>query len=247
MTLIQAFILGVIQGLTEFLPISSSGHLVVAQQLFGFTEPPVFFDVVIHVATLLAVFIFFAHDIRTLNKKLLFALAIASIPTAIIGLLLNPYADFMFQSLPLTVIGFAITSVLLLSLKNIKPKKGHKTVGLPTAFIIGIAQGISIIPSISRSGATIGTALLKGVDSKQAFSFSFLLSIPAIIGATILEFSAISQLPDISSLIVGFITAAITGFLSLAFLRRVLIHHHFYRFGIYTSVVTLALLIRLFR
>lgn len=247
MSIFQAFILGVIQGLTEFLPISSSGHLVVAQQLFGFTEPPVFFDIVVHIATLLAVFVFFAQDIRHLSRKLLLALIVASVPTAIIGLLLNPYADFMFQSLPLTIIGFAVTSVVLLSLKNVRPKNGHKTVSLPTAFIIGIAQGIAIIPSISRSGATIAAALLKGVDSKQAFSFSFLVSIPAIIGATLLELSSIAHPPAAPSLIVGFITAAITGFLSLAFLRRVLIHHHFYRFGIYTSAVSLALLIRLFR
>lgn len=246
MTLIQAFILGVIQGLTEFLPISSSGHLVIAQHFFGFTEPPVFFDVIIHVGTLLAVFVFFAHDIRLLNRKLLLAIGVASVPTAIIGLLLNPYADLMFQSLPLTIIGFAITSVLLLSLKNKKLKNGNTVISPPTALIIGIAQGVSIIPSISRSGATISAALFRGVSSKTAFSFSFILSIPAIIGATVLQISEISHPPDFPSLLVGFSTASITGFISLIFLRRVIMHHHFHRFGLYTSFLTLALLIRLF-
>lgn len=246
MTLIQAFILGAIQGLTEFLPISSSGHLVITQHLFGFTEPPVLFDVVVHFGTLAAVLFFFSADIRRLDKSLLQKLLFATIPTGIIGLVVNPYTDILFQSLPITALGFALTSLLLLSLKNKKTSQNKSQLTLSTALLIGTTQGIAIIPGLSRSGSTIAVALRRGLKPETAFSFSFLLSIPAITAATILKVNEISTPPQLSTLSIGFTTAAITGFLTLKLLRRILIHHHFHRFGLYTSVVTLALLIRLF-
>ncbi|MBI2009590.1 MAG: undecaprenyl-diphosphate phosphatase [Candidatus Chisholmbacteria bacterium] len=242
MTLIQAFILGLIQGLTEFLPISSSGHLVIAQHLFGMTEPPVLFDVVVHFGTLAAVIFFFAQDIIHLNISLIKKLVAATIPTGIIGLLLNPYTETLFQSLPITMVGFVLTSILLLYLRNQKASPKKNALSLSTALIIGTTQGIAIMPGLSRSGSTIAVALLRGLKPETAFSFSFLLSVPAITAATLLKFSEISTPPDLSSLGVGFITAAITGFLTLKLLRNILLHHHFYRFGIYTALLTLVLL-----
>ena len=171
MDFLQIVILAIIQGITEWLPISSSGHLVLAQQLFQI-EPPIFFDALLHIATLISLFIIFREDIWRVTKafctrqwkteygKLGLYIIIATIPTGMIGLLFKEQLEATFASNFLLGIGFIFTGIIIYLTKYTKPHRELKT---SDAIIIGIAQGISIIPSISRSGATISTGLFLGV------------------------------------------------------------------------------------
>jgi len=257
MTIFQAFILGIIQGLTEFLPVSSSGHLALAQHFMGLPQVPIAFDVLLHMATLLAVvYVLFRpiNDLvvktykaivsRKINQipKLLWLLIIGTIPAAILGLLFNDYMDTIFQSVKYFSIGFLITSILLNIASRIKSQeKSLKQMSLMESFKIGIFQAIAIFPSISRSGATISGTLFAGFGVKDAFTFSFLLSIPAILGASILHIKQIlyissSQIP---AYFVGFITAAISGYIALLVFRQTLINKKLSIFAYYCMFLSL--------
>lgn len=240
MTHLQAILLGFIQGLTEFLPISSSGHLVITQKLLGFQNPPVFFDILLHLGTLLAVIIFFKKSILSINHVLLKAIILGTIPTGIIGLLLNPLTSTLFNSLQIVSSGLFITTLALFSLHFLKDKN-IKTISLPTALLIGLAQGLAIIPGISRSGATITTGLWLGLSQSLAFSFSFLLSIPAILASLVLQFADITTISSIPLLIysLGFLSSAISGFLALKLLRFLLKNKHLKYFALYTLFLSL--------
>ena len=247
MTSIQATILGLVQGLTEFLPISSSGHLAILQNLFQFSEPPIAFDVLLHVATLGAVGAFFFNDIRRINRARMVALLAGTIPTGIIGIILEKQADWLFSSVPLLSIGFFLTTLLLLStllLDRVRVKT-KITINIRTAVLIGIAQGISIIPSLSRSAATIVTALWLGVDREDAARFSFLLSIPAILGAQLLEIPSLLTNNHVapSSTAIGFFTAFVAGFLSLRWLMAIVKGKELHWFALYTGALALLLAI----
>lgn len=241
MTLTQVLTLGLVQGLTEFLPISSSGHLVIVQNWFGFTKPPVAFDVLLHVATLVAVGGFFWKDIQRLDRKLLQAILVGTIPTVAIGLLLEQKAQVMFASSSLLGAGYLVTTLILLSTMLV-PKvhlKMRASVDLGSALLIGIAQGVSIVPSISRSGATIVTALWLGVERKEATKFSFLLSIPAIIGAQLLELPELFTNGEFSfpMTTIGFFTALIAGWFSLGWLVALIKGARLHWFAIYTGLL----------
>lgn len=278
MSIIQAWILGVIQGLTEFLPISSSGHLVIAQRLFGLVEPGIAFDISVHLGTLAAVVIFFRKEILEVNDaaiagcKRLFAkqdsfstlyanehgfrlamlLAAGSIPTAIIGIFLQTISELLFTSIALTggmliVTGIilVLTGVLLWITKNAKAsEKGLSEFSLKTALWIGVVQGFAIIPGISRSGSTIAAGLLLGLDKKTAGTFSFLLSIPAIIGAAGLHV-VLSGLDDIQiiQVLIGLLTSFVIGFLSLGILMRIVKRGRLYVFAPYCLVVGIVVLV----
>lgn len=236
----HAVILGFIQGLTEFLPVSSSGHLVITQTLLNFATPPIFFDVTVHVATLASVFIFFRREILSLKPKLLKLIIIATIPTGIIGLILNPFKAALFSSLNIVSAGLLVTSALLLISFFMKPKS--KITALPSAsqaLLIGIAQGLAIIPGISRSGATLSIALLLGLSSKTSFTFSFLISIPAIIAALLLLLVQDPTLLQVSpaSTSLGFIAALLTGLAALKLLRVIIKNSRLYVFAIYTTIL----------
>lgn len=227
-------ILGIVQGLTEFLPVSSSGHLVIVSKLFGLSAN-VPFDVALHFATLLAVCVFFARDILEIIKAFLIdrrlsnpyfklgLLVIAgSIPTAIIGFSLNDIFESMFSSL--TAVGFflMITGILILTAERYgKARKDIKKTSFLDSLIIGIAQGCAIAPGLSRSGTTISTSLLVGLDRKLALRFSFLLSIPAILGASIFKSKAILHNVSIET-IAGSIAAAISGYIAIWLFMRMI-------------------------
>lgn len=242
-----------IQGLAEFLPISSSGHLVFFQSFLGLKEPPLFFDVMLHVSTLLAVLLFFRKDILKVlrggiaiikrreggqeEKLLLLWIVLACLPTGLIGLLFRDWFETLFSRPKMVGIMFFITGVGLW-LTRWATQKGRvlKEMGWRDALWVGMAQGIAIIPGISRSGATISTALLRGLDRELSGRFSFLISIPAVLGATLLEWKKIGASPEWSTLLIGMGAALGTGLLSLTFLMKVvrigkISHFSYYCFG----------------
>jgi len=237
-TIWQAVILGVVQGITEFFPISSSGHLVVIQSLFGLKEE-LAFDVFLHFGTLAAILIYFRKDIIALLKdiKLVLLIITASIPTTIIGFLFKDAVEKFF-GMP-NVVGYMLilTGALLLAAsfyqRFMLPMRG---MGFLNSIIIGIAQGIAVMPGISRSGATIGAGILCGLEKELAFKFSFLLAIPAILGASILKFHKIEQGitgKDAICFIVGGLVAMVIGLAAIRILLNALIKNKLYIFGLY--------------
>ena len=190
MSYAQAIISGIVQGITEFLPVSSSGHLVILHNYFGYKEPQLLYNIFLHTGTLFAVVVYFWKDIINVIAKehrLLLAVIIASIPTAFIGYFFKDIFESLFANIIIVGIMLYITAALLF-LADIAGKRQAsmavtKTPGIFKSIIIGIVQGISIIPGISRSGATISSGMLLRIDKEMAVKFSFLLSIPAILGA----------------------------------------------------------------
>ncbi|MCK5487123.1 MAG: undecaprenyl-diphosphatase UppP [Desulfobacterales bacterium] len=263
----EAIILGIIQGLTEFLPVSSSGHLVLFQQLFGLKEAELFFDVCVHLGTLVAVIIVFRQEIikiisallqlvslagqkeKFLQKvksdpelKMAVFIVIGSIPTAILGLLFASIADRLFSSALITGLMLMVTGLLLWLTRKagthaVSTSIGHLTPG--KAFIIGIVQGLAIIPGISRSGSTISTGLLLGVDRETAARYSFLLSIPAIVGAGLLSLKeGFSQTnPAIWISLLGAVPAALVGYGALKSLLHMVKKGRLYVFAPYCWLV----------
>ena len=272
MNTFEAIVLGIIQGLTEFLPVSSSGHLVLFQHLFGMKEPELLFDICLHVGTLMAVIIVFYRDILDIIialiqipsrmkqagglKRLLeidtsirmaLLIIVGSIPTAVIGLLFKEITDQLFGSI--TVVGFMllVTGIVLWFTRNITGRgRPVKRMTTKDAIIIGIVQGLAIIPGISRSGSTISTALFLGVDRKMAGRYSFLLSMPAILGALILgiDTPVLHTTIPLSTIIVGSVISAIVGWLALVILLKVVDRGQLHRFAPYcwiAGVTTLLL------
>ncbi|MGD9129171.1 MAG: undecaprenyl-diphosphate phosphatase [Candidatus Woesebacteria bacterium] len=257
MDISQAILLGIIQGITEFLPISSSGHLVIFQQLLGHAEPQLTFDTFLHLATLLAIIIFFFAEIIKIRKKSLVLLIIATIPITIFGLLINHYGEFLFSSIPLVAITLGITGIinLLTDRKLEKRKQEQKTkteIKRSDALIIGIFQALAVIPGISRSGSTLFASINQKLDRQTAFNFSFLLAIPAILGAVILQSIKLYQqgfnIAQPINFLAGGIAAFFSGLLSLAFLNFVIKKARFEWFALYCitlSVITMFLFINL--
>ena len=253
MTIIQAVVSGIVQGVTEFFPISSSGHLVILHNVFGFKRQMLAFDVFLHFGTILSVVIFFRKDISQMlqkNMRLLKFIVIASIPTFIIGMIFKDIAENFF-SMPL-VVGYSliITGLFLLFASifamHWKIVKRTKSLGVKNSIAIGIAQGISVLPGISRSGATIGTALIAGLEEAEALKFSFLLSIPAVLGANILKVRQIYgnlMFGDTAAFLAGAIAAAVTGFLVIKVLFGILRKNLFFLFGIYCMLIGAAAVI----
>ena len=237
MTILQAVILGAIQGLAEFLPISSSGHLALAEYFFKQETLPILFDILLHLATLAAVCAVFAKRIARLfcvfariiarkpkpedtgDGKMIAALIGATAVTGIIGLALKDWVKKLdVRFIPFF---FIITGIILILSSLIKPKMRMETPSVTAALIVGAAQGIGVIPGISRSGITISASVFSGLTRETAGEFSFLLSIPAILAAFILELKSADTLfagTGIAALFAGMITAFIVGFFSLKFL-----------------------------
>jgi len=242
MNLLDAILLGLVQGLAEFLPISSSGHLVLVENLLGAHQTGVAFDVFLHFSTLLVVFIYFRKDILSIKLKELKLIAIASIPAVTIGLLFRHQLEAMFGSVLAVSLLLIITGIinLVTDRKLEKTKKNHdanKEITLKSAFIIGLFQAFAILPGISRSGSTVAGGILQNIDRKKAFRFSFLMVIPVILGASGLQLLDVlsSGLGDINiiALFVGGATAFISGFLSLRVFEYVIKKARLKVFGYY--------------
>ncbi len=241
---IEAVIFGVIQGLTEWLPVSSSGHLAIAKEFFGW-RPPVIFFVLLHVGTLVVIVAFFRRDIvevlkalvrrnlRSEEGKLGVCVIVGSVPTAVIGYIFQDLFESFFDNL--LVVGAALLATGFLLFVS-EQREGDKALGFLDSLLVGIAQGIAIIPGISRSGATISIGLLRRVDKETAFRFSFLLSIPAVLGAAIAKSGDLNLLidhGDVIAVVVGVVTSMVVGYLSLKVLRKAVMKKRFHWFALY--------------
>ncbi len=246
MNIFYIIILGIIQGLTEFLPISSSGHLEIFKNLFGMQKGDLFLTLILHAGTLLAVLIFFYKEILNLFKSFsykknptLYFIIIANIPTAIIGFIIEKKYSHL-SSLWFIGIMLIFTAVILLMIKKFQNAKEDLTA--KKSFTIGIAQGLAALPGISRSGSTIATSLFLKVKKEKAFAFSFIISIPAILGANLYKMIEISKTPSkmtipIFHLICGFIAAFLVGWACLFILKKLIQSKKFHYFGYYCLII----------
>lgn len=239
---IATAILGFVQGLTEFLPVSSSAHLVFFQHFLNWKEPAIFFDIMLHLATVIAVLIYFRKDIPALfttDKKTLLLIIIASVPTAIIGFTGKDYFEQLFSSVSAVAILLVFTGVILFTAQFFgKEKKSFSSFGVSDALLIGVAQGLAIMPGISRSGSTIALAMLLGYKRSDSARFSFLLSVPAVLGAALLGFKDYSGDMGISlsSVAVGMLVAIVAGLFAIHYLIKLLNNNKLYIFAIYCVV-----------
>ena len=250
-SVLEALILGIIQGITEWLPVSSSGHLALAQNFLGITQPVVF-DLILHVGTLIVVFLvfykelfqvikgFFSFDKCNKDFMLSLYLIIATLITGVIGVIFNEFFVKAFENLRIIGIGFLITAMILFFSKI---GKSNKKLGLIDSVFIGLAQALSILPGVSRSGSTIGIGLIRNVDRKEVAVFSFLLAIPAIIGGFVFQFNQSGLNIEALPLIIGFLTSFVVGYLSLKWLLKVIYHGNFHYFGWYVLVLGIITLI----
>jgi undecaprenyl-diphosphatase len=254
--LIESIALGIVQGLTEFLPISSSGHLVIVERLFGIKSSHLVFEVLVHLGTLLAVVVYFRKrlfiilrsvcpcpaggpDVTTRNRKYFWFLILGTIPAALVGFFLEDYIEQAFAS-PRWTSGMLLVTAAVLLATRLSKRQDRKLNSGRTLFI-GIAQALAIMPGISRSGSTISAGMYVGLEKSEAAEFSFLLSIPAILGATVLkmpDYLKTAGDPHIMvNYIAGAVTAAAVGYLSIACLMAVIRKGKFFWFGIYCAAV----------
>ncbi|UCE63663.1 MAG: undecaprenyl-diphosphate phosphatase [Nitrospirota bacterium] len=254
MSYIEAVVLAIIQGLTEFLPVSSSGHLVLAQHWFGkFNETNLLYDIMLHLATVMAIMVYFRQDLTTLvlgffgyptngqsifageERKTLGFVILASIPTAVLGLIIEQIGIQVLGRPDLVGGLFILTGMVLWMGRGGQAGRGMKDMTPIDAITVGVVQGIAVFPGISRSGATIAGGLWLGLDRELAARFSLLISIPAILGATLLEVvKAFGQAqPPMAPFIVGMFVAAVVGYLSISLILRLVRQDHFYRFSYY--------------
>ena len=242
----QAIVLGLVQGLTEFLPVSSSGHLVVAEAAVGLTTPGVVVEVMLHVATLLAVVIVYRSRLaelvvgcvrgQTAQWRMVGLLALASVPAAVVGLALQDFFERAFDSLLIVGIDFLVTGVVLWSTRRVAQHAATDVPGVVAAGAIGIAQAAAILPGISRSGTTVATALWFRVRPERAAEFSFLMALPAIAGAAVLELPRLSTGAGGAGpgpLAIGFVVALVSGVFAIRFLVALLRRGAFHRFAPY--------------
>ncbi|MFZ0390506.1 MAG: undecaprenyl-diphosphatase UppP [Calditrichia bacterium] len=262
MNLIKAIILGIVQGLSEFLPISSSGHLVLVQQILGFSEGGLAFEVFVHFGTLMAVIWVFRKDIvkmilatpdmfrltrsdlpeeRREYARLNLFILIGSVPAAVIGLLFEDAIEGLFES-HLLVLGMLFITGLIMWSSRYTRSRGRQMKGWH-AFLIGFAQAFAILPGISRSGSTIVSGLWMGLDRQKVARFSFLLSGPVIFGATLLKAKEIwdSPLPntELFHLLMATIAAMVAGYFAIVWLLKIIRDQKLEWFGVYCIAVSI--------
>lgn len=253
MELSKAIILGLVQGLTEFLPVSSSGHLVLVSELLSFHGQGVAFNVCVHLGTLFAVVLAFRtefvamflaplrfvggnRDTEVRHSLLwLFYIFIATLPVAVVGLGCIEHIEKFFRSTSLTLVLLSVTGIMMIAVRFIA--EGEKPLSWKASLIIGCAQAVAVLPGISRSGATIFAALLVGIPRQRAARFSFLLSVPAILGAAVLQIREFLATPPdagaVSILLTGALVSAVSGYLAIRLLLEVVRKNRLHWFGYY--------------
>jgi undecaprenyl-diphosphatase len=246
LTKLEAFILGMIQGLTEFLPISSTGHLYLGRNLFGLQEAGLMLDTMLHLGTLLAVFIFYKEELLNIIKnpfsKLTYLLIVGTIPAVVIGLVFKDFFDEISKTGVTIGWEFLITGLFLWFADSIK--NGYKKmdqISYKDALIIGTFQAAAIFPAVSRSGLTIVAALWRKLDRETAAYFSFLLSTPAIAGAVVLQFfdlfSGQGEEITLSALLVGVVSSALFGYVAVRWMVNYLKRHSLKPFAVYVWIL----------
>lgn len=251
MSIFESIILGIVQGLTEFLPVSSSGHLVLLQNVFGISEPQLFFDTMLHLGSLVAVVIVLWKSIVDLFKnffsKFTLYLIVATIPAVLFGLLFKDFFEGAFSGIYLGY-GFLFTAIVL-SVSEILAKRfaKKKNLGFGSAAAMGIMQAIAMFPGASRSGSTIAGGLAFGLDRKRVASFSFMMSIPVILGSVFLQgvdivrdqTIVIEWLPTI----IGTVCAAVSGYFAVKFMLALIAKKRLYGFAIYVAILGIFVLL----
>jgi undecaprenyl-diphosphatase len=252
----EAVLLGIVQGATEFLPVSSSGHLVIGQALLGIDQPGIFFEVAVHVATLLSVLLvyrqrvaeLFVGAVRREPRALRYVglILLASVPAGIVGVFFEDAVTALFDN-PWTVgVALLVTGGMLWSTR-VAQRRNPEPVELDAtrAFLIGVAQAVAITPGISRSGSTVTTGLWLGVEAREAAAFSFLMSLPAIGGAALLQVPELLEGEmDMTAgvLMAALVASAVTGVLAIRTFLAMLQRRAFHHFGLYCWVVGVAFL-----
>ncbi len=243
--LVKYLILGLVQGLTEFLPVSSSGHLVLLQNLFGINQNQVVLDIVLHLGTLAALMVFLFKDLKLfLNKRILSYLLLATAVTGVVVIVAGDFFEQMFLSAKQLIIPFFITAAVLLAAQKFSRGKRVLQEFRPAdGFWLGLLQGISVIPGISRSGMTISALLFRGVQREDALKFSLLASIFAILGAVIFKLDDFQVIgcEQLRLAALGALAAFISGLLGLRLLLRLIRQARIYLFGYYCLALALAL------
>jgi undecaprenyl-diphosphatase len=254
MNIFEAIILGAVQGLTEFLPVSSSGHLVLLQKIFGISEPVLLFDTMVHAGTLIAVFIVLWGDIRAIVRRIVQPLTgyliLATIPTVIVALIFKELIEETFQSAAFLGFSFLFTALVLLVSEygyrtgSVKPQAA---MGWFDALVIGVCQAIAIIPGVSRSGLTLSGALSRRLNRDFAARFAFLLSIPAILGALVLQLKdlvrgEITLSIGIKPMVAGTLAAAATGFFAIQFMLKFVKARSLRGFALYVAILGILVL-----
>lgn len=266
MDFIKAVVLGIVQGLTEFLPISSSGHLVIGAELLDFRQQGVVFEVCLHMGTLLSVLLVFRREIWAMVKAPLqylrgertvqvlqnlrwdFYVIISVLPAVVIGLFFKDSIESVFASLPLVFIMLFITGIMMIA-SGFLPARDVLLQGRH-AFIIGCAQALAIFPGLSRAGSTIFAGMALGIDRQAVARFSFIMSIPAICGAMVLQIGELFSNPPsadaLGNIVVGTATAAVTGYFAIVLLLDIVRRNRLQWFGYYCLALSLAGAIYLF-
>lgn len=254
MTFFESIFLGLVQGLTEFLPISSSGHLVLFQRLFGTHQDVLLFDIAVHIGTLVPVVIIFREEVMKMIKspmsRLTLLVIAGTIPTCIIGLLFKKPLEELFMSGKTLGLEFAVTGFILWAAESLKRgDKDLKSTNWKDSVFVGIMQGIAIIPAISRSGLTIAGSLFRGFDREWAARFSFLLSVPAILGAAVLHTKDLvaegGMCIQISPAVIaaGAAVAAVSGYISIKVMMKVLTSGNMRMFSVYLWVIGILIMV----
>lgn len=251
LSIFQAIVLGAVQGLTEFLPVSSSAHLIIVPWLLRWRDPGLAFDVVLHLGTLVALLAYYWRewldmgtslaDGRPMPRRLLFLLIVASVPGAIIGVLLEKQAETIFRSPVLIATTLALMGITLWAADWIgSQKRKIEDIKFVDALLIGLSQALAIIPGVSRSGATITTARILGIDRADAANFSFLMATPIIAGAGILEAHKVFHSGLTAQLGWGFVVSAAFGVLAIVGLLSFVRTRTYRPFAIYRIVLGIA-------
>lgn len=245
--IILYLLLGLIQGLTEFLPVSSSGHIVLFSQIFGINTDILLLSIVVHLGTLVSVCVCMRQQIWALIKKPFCAetwrLVLATLPTVVIALIFHDTFERAFGG-KFLIVGFLATAILLV-VADFLPKKVNPITN-KTAFAMGLAQGLAIFPGLSRSGTTITTALICGTEKEKATEFSFLMSIPVIVGSALMECLDLTKQAvsvDVLTLAVAFVSAVISGIFSIKIMLKVVKSNKFIYFAYYLIAVCILMLI----
>jgi undecaprenyl-diphosphatase len=260
MTVVEAIILGIVQGLTEFLPISSSGHLVLVPEFLGIPAPPLAFDVLLHLATAVAIIGYFFREVRAMflsfvaprriprehvkpYRRLTVWLALGSVPAAIVGIFLNDYIESLFDSTLVVGVALLLTSALMLAAEAVA-RRTRRTremgeVGPVDAVVVGCFQALAVIPGLSRSGSTISSGIYMKLDRPSAARFSFLLGLPAIAGAGVVEAGGMVEGFGENGLayLAGALAALVSGVLAVHFLLHFLRRRGLTIFSVYTAIL----------
>ena len=266
MDIFQAVVLGVVQGATEYLPVSSSGHLVLVPALFGWKTAPFSFNILVQMGTLLGVIIYYFADLKVMAQAMVkgvlsrkpfedpesktgWLVGVATIPAAVIGIVFKDLFEEIFAN-PLWSAGFLFLTATLLILaerfgKRLRDAKSHD---LKDGVVIGFAQALALFPGVSRSGSTIAAGMLLGLDRTAAARFSFLMSIPVMVGAGVLAVSDLFENPAQiqehgKAIVVGFVVSAITGYLVIRWFLGFVRHRSLYGFAVYCLIVATAMLL----